>query len=83
MYPPLSNTTTSIPFSIAFLATNSPTSLAPSLFPPFAAKSFSKLEAATNVTPFISSITCAYIFFSLLNTESLGLSAVPKTFYEL
>ena len=59
MNPPLSKTTSVIPLSIAFLATNPPTNLAPSLFPPLAEKSFSKLEAATKVTAFISSMICA------------------------
>ena len=70
-----------MPFSIAFLATNSPTFLAASLLLPVASpNSLSKVEAEIRVFPATSSMICAYIFFSLLYTESLGLKEVPETF---
>ena len=64
-----------MPFSLASSAIFVPTALAASMFDVLSKfKDLSSVELCASVTPLTSSISCAYICLSLLNTHSLGLS---------
>jgi trk system potassium uptake protein TrkA len=62
-----------------------PTAFAAARLPPLARASFlpSAVFAETRVTPFRSSMTCTYMWFSERYTLSLGRSAVPRTFLRM